>query len=66
MLFGWRDGATILGGRAAVRLVFYTSTKVGAKNWRFSEASNIIEERCVTIIRFEPGNGWVFEWPMGM
>ena len=61
MLFGWRDGATILGGRAAVRLVFYASTKVGAKNGRFSEASNHhFEERCVTIIRFEPGNGGFF------
>lgn len=67
MLFGWRDGATILGGKAAVRLVFYTSKKVGAKKRRFSEASNIIlKKRCVPIIRFEPGNGWVFLWPMGM
>ena len=66
MLFGWRDGATILGGRAAVRLVFYASTKVGAKNGRFSEASNHhFEERCVTIIRFEPGNGGCFNGQWG-
>lgn len=58
------------GGKAAVRLVFLVNNchylpyfLCIQKGWckkkrRFSEASNHhFEQKCVTIIRFEPGNG---------